>query len=98
MKVIFTDAALEDLRDIAAYLAANYPRAAAAVERRLLLVLARIARWPESSQRVVERPGIRVAPLVRYPYHVFYRITSDAIEILHIHHTARRAPWEGEEQ
>jgi hypothetical protein len=26
------------------------------------LVIARIARWPESSQRVVKRPEVRVAP------------------------------------
>lgn len=94
MKVVFTAAALADLRSIAAYLAANYPAAAVAVDRRLRLVITRIARWPESSQRVIERPGVRVAPLVRYPYNVFYRVTADAVEILHIHHTSRRAPWE----
>ena len=94
MRVVFTDAALDDLRDIASYLSANYPSAAAAVDRRLRIVIARIARWPESSQRVIERPAVRVAPLVRYPYNVFYRVTDGAVEILHIHHTARRAPWE----
>jgi toxin ParE1/3/4 len=96
MKVVFTDAAVDDLRSIAAYLAANYPSVAAAVERRLRIVIARIARWPESAQRVIERPGVRVVPLVRYPYRVFYRITEEAVEILHIHHTSRQAPWEKE--
>jgi plasmid stabilization system protein ParE len=41
MKVVFTDAALDDLRSIAAYLAANHPNVALAVERRLHLVIAR---------------------------------------------------------
>ncbi|MGH9438728.1 MAG: hypothetical protein ACRD22_12755 [Terriglobia bacterium] len=50
MRVVFTDAAAEDLANIASYLAAHYPHVASAVERRLRLVLARIARWPESSQ------------------------------------------------
>jgi toxin ParE1/3/4 len=94
MKVVFTDAAVDDLRSIAAYLAANYPSAAATVERRLRILIARIARWPESAQRVIERPGVRVVPLVRYPYRIFYRVTEEAVEILHIHHTSRRAPWE----
>ena len=40
--------------------------------------------------------GVRVVPLIRYPYKVFYRATSDAVEILYIHQAARRAPWEGE--
>ncbi len=94
MKVVFTDAAVDDLASIAAYLEANYPSAAATVERRLRIVIARIARWPESARRVVERPGVRVVPLVRYPYKVFYRVTEEAVEILHIHHTSRQAPWE----
>ena len=41
MKVVFTDAAVDDLRSIAAYLAANYPSVAATVERRLRIVIAR---------------------------------------------------------
>lgn len=93
MKVVFTDGAVADLRSIAAYLAANYPSAAVTVERRLRLVIARIARWPESARRVIERPDVRVVPLVRYPYRVFYRITEETVEILHIHHTSRQAPW-----
>jgi toxin ParE1/3/4 len=96
VKVVFTDAAVDDLRSIAAYLAANYPSVAAAVERRLRIVIARIARWPESAQMVTERPGVRVVLLVRYPYRVFYRITEEAVEILHIHHTSRHGPWEKE--
>ena len=94
MRVVFTAAAVEDLETITTYLAANYPRAGPAVERRLRIVIARIARWPESSQRVSERPEVRMAPLVRYPYKIFYRLTPEAVEILHIHHTSRRAPWE----
>ena len=49
-----------------------------------------------SAEEVAQRPGVRVVPLIRYPYKVFYRITNEAVEILYIHHAARRAPWEGE--
>ena len=93
MKVVFAAAAVEDLNEIAAYLAANFPLVAPAVERRLHIVIARIARHPESAQRVVERPEVRMAPLVRYPYKIFYRVTPEAVEILHIHHASRRDPW-----
>jgi hypothetical protein len=34
-----------------------------------------------------------VVPLGRYPYKIFYRVTNDTVEILHIHHAARR-PWD----
>jgi toxin ParE1/3/4 len=68
----------------------------AAFEKRLRTVVARIGTWPESAEEVAERPGVRVVPLIRYPYKVFYQVTTEAVEILYIHHAARRAPWEGE--
>jgi hypothetical protein len=47
-----------------------------------------------TAQEVVGRPGVRVVPLLRYPYKVFYRSTGDTIEILYIHHIARDEPRE----
>ncbi len=96
MKVVFTAAALQDLDEIADWLAAHYPTIAAAVERRVRMVVARIGRWPESARRSAKRPGVRVVPIGRYPYRIFYRITADTVEILHIHHAARQS-WDEEE-
>ena len=95
MKVIYTDAALRDLDDITIWLTAHYPGIGAAVERRLRIVVAHVARWPQSMRASAYRDGVRVAPLGRYPYKIFYRVHDDAIEILHIHHAAR-APWDEE--
>ena len=89
MRVVFTDPALEDVEAIYAYITARYPHISLSVERRFRLVLARIGAWPESAQRVVERPDVRMVPLVRYPYKIFYRIKADIVEILHIHHSSR---------
>ena len=63
------------------------------VERRIRDVVAHIGRWPESAPRSAGREGVRVAPLGHYPYKIFYRVTADTVEILHIHHAARR-PWD----
>lgn len=41
-----------------------------------------IADEPENSQTVAQRPGVYVATLT--PYEVFYRVTDQLIEILHI--------------
>jgi plasmid stabilization system protein ParE len=95
VKVVYTDAALRDLDDISIWLTAHYPGIGAAVERRLRLVVAHVARWPQSMRASASRDGVRVAPLGRYPYKIFYRVHDDAIEILHIHHAAR-APWDEE--
>ncbi len=96
MKVVYTDPALDDIDEITAWLKQHYPGLGRAVERRLRLVVAHIARWPESMRRSTYRPDVRVAPLGHYPYKIFYRVTPSAVEILHIHHTARR-PWDEEE-
>jgi hypothetical protein len=47
--------------------------------------------------RLEQRPDVRMMPLVRYPYKIFYRILGDTIRILHIRHAARR-PWGGREE
>jgi toxin ParE1/3/4 len=90
MKVVYTDEALGDLDAIAIWLAEHYPTVAPAVGRRIESVVAHIARWPESARRCAGRPGVRVVPLGRYPYVIFYRVTANTIEILHIHHAARK--------
>lgn len=95
MKVVYTDAALRDLDEISLWLTAHYPGLGVAVERRLRLVVAHIARWPESMRSSDKRPGLRIAPLGRYPYKIFYRVHDETVEILHIHHAARE-PWDEE--
>ncbi len=92
MRVVYTDEALDNLDGILAHIGSNYPTISAAFEKRLRTVIGRIGAWPKSAEEVAERPGVRFVPLIRYPYKVFYRITNGAVEILHIHHAARRAP------
>jgi toxin ParE1/3/4 len=92
MKVVYTDEARRDLDDILRFIAAEFPTAYHSFELRLRAIERRIGQWPESAQQVADRPGVRVAPLLRYPYKVFYRVTSEAVEILHLHHIARREP------
>jgi toxin ParE1/3/4 len=93
MKVVYTDAALHDLDEMTVWLKAHYPGVGKAVDRRLRLVVAHIARWPESMRASAHRPGVRVVPLGRYPYKIFYRVSGEAVEILHIHHAVRE-PWD----
>lgn len=92
MKIVYTDDARRDLRRILRFIAAKYPTAYGPFEKRLQASMRRVEQWPESAQSVAGRPGIRVVPLVRYPYKIFYRVSGDAVEILYIHHAARRDP------
>jgi plasmid stabilization system protein ParE len=92
MRIVYTAPALSDLEDILDFIAAEFPAALEPFRRRLRLIELRIGRWPESAPRVAGRPGVRVATMPRYPYKVFYLVGAEAVEILHIHHAARREP------
>ena len=80
MRVVYTAAALSDLDEIADWLAVHYPAIASSVERRIRAVVARIGRWPESARRSAKRTGVRVVPVGRYPYRIFFRVTEDAVK------------------
>jgi plasmid stabilization system protein ParE len=89
VRVVWTQAALSDLDAALAYTADHYPASLDSLERRIGAVVARISRWPESARVVEQRPQVRVVPLIRFPYRVFYRTANDTVEILHLHHAAR---------
>jgi len=94
MKLEFSRRALVDLRMIAEEAGVFGREARQGLELRLQQVSARIASQPNEAREVVQRPRVRVLPLVRYPYKVFYRVRFDSVLILHIRHAARR-PWVG---
>jgi toxin ParE1/3/4 len=94
MRVVYTEDALRDLDAILTFIGQHYPTITAAFESRLRTTIARIRAWPESAPRNASRFDVRVVVLVPYPYKLFYRVTQDAIEILHLYHAARREPWE----
>jgi toxin ParE1/3/4 len=89
MKVRYTDEALRDLDEILAYIATHYPGISASFQKRLRAIERRIGEWPNSAREVEGKPGVRMVPLIRYPYRLFYRVTNDDVEILYIHHGAR---------
>ena len=96
MKVEYSNRALADLRKLSAGSQATFGhRVAAALETRIRAIVEQIRQAPESAPRVEQRPGVRVVPLIRYPYKILYRILDDTVRILHIRHTSRR-PWENE--
>ncbi|HEY1798928.1 MAG TPA: type II toxin-antitoxin system RelE/ParE family toxin [Stellaceae bacterium] len=58
-------------------------------------VIARVAAHPRSGRQVPERPGARVASVLRYPYLIYYDIPEpETVRILHIRHSSQ-LPWSG---
>jgi plasmid stabilization system protein ParE len=96
MNVEFAPRATADLMRIGAESRRAFgPAVAAALETFIRATVARLAVMPESGLHLPQRQKVRVVPLVRYPFKIFYTADHDTITILHIRHAARR-PWEGE--
>jgi plasmid stabilization system protein ParE len=95
MRAEFSRRALSDIRDIATYYArSDNPDLGDGVAARILEVVERLLHVPQSGRPVPERPGVRVAPLLRYRWNVFYAVKGETVRIVHIRHTSRR-PWPG---
>lgn len=93
MSVRYTRDALRDLDQISSYLADHDPAVAAALLDAVDAVVARLARFPFSAQ-ATEMPGVRAAPVLRYPYIVFYTAEAGDVVIHYVRHAARLRPWE----
>jgi plasmid stabilization system protein ParE len=93
MKIEYAPRAAADLINIGTQSRRAFGEVVAAMlEKHIRATVARIATMPESAQRLPQRPRVRVVPLGRYPFKIFYTVVGDAITILHIRHASRR-PW-----
>jgi toxin ParE1/3/4 len=96
MNVSLAPRASADLRTIGARSRRVFGDAvAAALETYIRATIDRIAVMPQSGLRVPRRHGVRMVPLVRYPFKIFYSVAEDTVTILHIRHASRRS-WGGE--
>ena len=95
MNVVFSKLALGQLDEILSHIAQRSPQGAKRVEARFRQVVEFIAQHPQAAQEMTGRPGVRRAPLIRYPYLIYYTIDADEVTILRIRHAARR-PWDEE--
>ena len=90
MRLVFSPRAIADLTEIANYLMARSPVGARAVERRISATVALLAQSPGAGRVLEQRPTVRVIPVARYPYLIFYTVSGHDLIILHVKHGARR--------
>jgi plasmid stabilization system protein ParE len=74
VKVRYSPRAVRDLAGIADYLVERSPRGAQFVDHRIRKTVDLIAAFPGSGRALEQRRGVRVMPVGRYPYLVFYAI------------------------
>ncbi len=89
MKVRYSRRAVADLVAIAEYIREHNPSAAAAVEKRIQDSIDQLEAFPFKG-RPTDDPAVRMFPIVRYPYLVFYEVMDGEIVVHHIRHGRRR--------
>lgn len=88
-RTVWDDRALDDLSDIADYIAADSPRSAI----RVVEYIRRAARALEASPELgftCPEPGMREFILTRYPYILVCEIADDEVRILAVFHHRRK--------
>ena len=87
MKVRYTERAY--LQQILDFLRTRSPKGAANVLTRIETALEGLLEQPLMGH-ATDVVDVRVLFVGRYPYKIFYRLSGNDLEIVHIRHTARR--------
>ena len=90
-RLLITERALADLRDIRDYIARRSPANAARFLERLLVEFDVIEQSPEGFAKAPEDALVpyTLHQYVVKPYRVLYRVVGKRVEILHVRHGAR---------
>jgi toxin ParE1/3/4 len=83
-RLIWTDPALQDLDEIAAYIALDNPRAAARLVQRVFDAVERLGRFPGSGRRPPELAGLPYREVIVAPCRIFYRVERGTVYILYV--------------
>ena len=91
MKLRWLRSGSSSLRLHVSFIAADNPRAATDVRRRIRTAVLRLVDFPQSG-RAGQLAGTRELVVPGLPYIVVYRVGRDAVEILRVFHAARNWP------
>jgi plasmid stabilization system protein ParE len=89
MKLVITDEATADLREIGEWIAANNPRRALSFVDELKARCTRLIDAPLAYSLVPRHEASGVRRLSHGAYLIFYRVRDDAVEVIHVLHGAR---------
>ena len=88
-KITWTDQAIEDLEAVCIYIARDAPRYAELFAHRAFEAVERLENFPYSGRVAPEINQNDVREIILGSYRRFYRLLSDEVEILTVHHGAR---------
>lgn len=82
-QLIWTEPALNDLDDLANYIALDNPMAASRLVKKLIEDVGRLERFPHSGRKPPELPGTPYREVVVSPCRIFYRFDGKTVFIVH---------------
>ena|SRR5437868_3312110 len=100
MKILWTDPAIDDLRNLLAYIAKDSEEYARSFVERIILSVDKLTDFPRLGRMVPEADQEAIRELLYHNYRIIYRIKDELIEILTVVHGRRDlgsfkpAPWD----
>ena len=91
MKVTYSRRSLRQIEEIHDYVSERNPRAVREVIVRISELCERLSEFPKIGT-ATDQPSVRMLPVVRYPYNIYYAVLADQdeVRILRVRHGARR--------
>ena len=83
-EVVWTSPALDDLNDIAEYIAISNITAAKKLVKKVFDKITRLENHPESGKRPQELINLNYREVNVNPCRIFYKVDSDKVYILHV--------------
>ena len=100
MKIVWTAPAVDDLRELHAYIARDSETYASGFVERIIIAAERLVEHPKFGRVVPETNDENIRELLFQKYRIIYRVEVKSIAILAVIHGARDlgeldpAPWE----
>ena len=100
MKILWTDPAIDDLRNLLAYIAKDSEEYASTFVEKIILSVDKLTDFPGLGRMVPEADQEVIRELLYHNYRIIYRVGSELIEILAVVHGRRDlgsfkpAPWD----
>jgi toxin ParE1/3/4 len=91
MQIVWTSAAVIDLKQISDYIFEKNPRLAATTIRRILESASELKLFPRRG-RTGRKEGTRELVLTQLPYLVVYQVGEQSVTVLRVLHGARKWP------
>ena len=83
-EIVWSEPALNDLDDVAEYIALHNTKAAKILVQKIFNKVERLALFPESGKVPVELENFNFRELVLPPCRIFYKLENNKIYILHV--------------